>query len=1152
MVRHSMHLAIRVTCRALVPAIAGVLLAATLARANNCAQTSEGWTPINDLGTGLYQGLFQGGLYPGGSNTMPPAHLAAGLAAAQRMVPRDTFGNPDPVNGKVVLVSLGMSNTTGEFCIQGSGIVGCWAESFMGQAAADPDVNHSTLAIINGARSGQDARWWLDPAAVNYDLIRGIMASVGLTEAQVGAFWVKEANTYPSLSLPNQLADAYILEGRLATIARTLKIRYPNIQQVFFSSRIYAGYAITTNSPEPSAYEGGFAAKWAIESQIRQMSTPLNPIDPVAGDLNNTTVAPWMGWGPYMWADGVNPRSDGLTWTCPEFQPNDGAHLQVFAIVKVAQMLLNFLLTSPVTQTWFPAVPTTYPTAPTVTITSPGDGAVSPPGQPFTFTAAASDPEEGDLTPAIRWVSSIDGDIGTGGEITTSSLSLGTHWITAYATDGTGLTSQQSIHVTVPATVAAFRSIGAEDGYIVDAPPRVGIGRYAYSSYGNSQVGDQATNGQVRQFLSFDTSPIPDDAVILSATLKVKRVGVQGGNPFDTLGRLLVDVQAGSFGNDPTLQASDFQATATAPAAASLREPLVNGDLWSIAALDPTGVAAINKTGRTQMRLAFEAHDNGNGTADNDLFASGDYTDPAQWPELDVTYLSGSGGTTSTTTTTVVVTTSTTTSTTIASTTTTSMTTTSMTSTTMPASTTTTSTAPVTTTTVADTTSSTTTSIPPTTTTTTLGDTPVTVAFRSIAAEDGSLGESAPGSGVGGNVNATATTMQVGDQTNNAQSRVLASFDTSTLPPGAVIVSATLRLARVSLTGTNPFGTLGRLLADVQSGGFGGSIALQTLDFQASATASGSVSLSNPLTNFSWSTGTLDAAGLAAINPTGRTQVRLAFEGHDNANGVADRISFATGDYADASLWPELDVTYLAPATTTTSTTIATTSTTVTTTSTTAASTSTTDSTSTTTTSTSSTTTTTTAPTTVTLALRSIGAEDGSLGESAPGSGVGGNMSATSTTMQVGDQANNAQSRVLASFDTSTIPAGATIVSATLRLNRTGLSGANPFATLGRLLVDVQSGGFGGNTALQTSDFQASSTAVGSASLSNPTMNGMWATGTLDAAGLAAINRTGRTQVRLRFEVHDNANAVADRISFATGDHADASLWPELDVTYVP
>jgi hypothetical protein len=188
----------------------------------------------------------------------------------------------------------------------------------------------------------------------------------------------------------------------------------------------------------------------------------------------------------------------------------------------------------------------------------------------------------------------------------------------------------------------------------------------------------------------------------------------------------------------------------------------------------------------------------------------------------------------------------------------------------------------------------------------------------------------------------------------------------------------------------------------------------------------------------------------------------------------------------------------------------------------------------------------------VTVVFRSIGAEDGGLGESPAGSGLGGNINATSANMQVGDQPNNAQSRVIASFDTSTIPASATILGATLRLNRVGVLGANPFNTLGRLLVDVQAGGFGGGAALQTGDFQATATAAACASLSNPTVNGTWSTGTLDAAGLAAINRSGRTQVRLAFEVHDNGNGVADRIMFASGDHADATLWPALEVTYLP
>ena len=57
-------------------AIAGV----AESRAADCDQTSVQRTPINDLETGLYMNLFQGGLYPNGSNQPPPAHGATGVA----------------------------------------------------------------------------------------------------------------------------------------------------------------------------------------------------------------------------------------------------------------------------------------------------------------------------------------------------------------------------------------------------------------------------------------------------------------------------------------------------------------------------------------------------------------------------------------------------------------------------------------------------------------------------------------------------------------------------------------------------------------------------------------------------------------------------------------------------------------------------------------------------------------------------------------------------------------------------------------------------------------------------------------------------------------------------------------------------------------
>jgi len=58
-------------------------------------------------------------------------------------------------------------------------------------------------------------------------------------------------------------------------------------------------------------------------------------------------------WGPYLWADGLNPRkSDGLVWKREDFA-RDGTHPSQSGREKVAQMLLDFLKTSPFAKPWF-------------------------------------------------------------------------------------------------------------------------------------------------------------------------------------------------------------------------------------------------------------------------------------------------------------------------------------------------------------------------------------------------------------------------------------------------------------------------------------------------------------------------------------------------------------------------------------------------------------------------------------------------------------------------------------------------------------------------------------------------------------------------------------------------------------------------------
>lgn len=304
--------------------------------------------PLTDLGTGTYLG-FQGGLYPGGTNAMPAAHATSGTTFVHNIRPLNAAGQPDP-NGKYVMLSVGMSNTTQEFC--GGGPTNCQSFSFVGQALADPAVNHAQLVIVDGAQGGQAIPSWLTTSAPTYTTVRDTrLAALGVTEAQVQVVWIKQAIPGPTVSLPSANSDAYAIVSGLGTIVRTLRARYPNLQLVFLSSRIYAGYAQPgTLNPEPFAFESGLAVKWLVQAQIAQEQG--GAADAIAGDLRPGVTAPWLAWGPYLWANGTTPRSDGLVWVQSDFQP-DFTHPANSAREKVGTMLLTFLKASPQAQCWF-------------------------------------------------------------------------------------------------------------------------------------------------------------------------------------------------------------------------------------------------------------------------------------------------------------------------------------------------------------------------------------------------------------------------------------------------------------------------------------------------------------------------------------------------------------------------------------------------------------------------------------------------------------------------------------------------------------------------------------------------------------------------------------------------------------------------------
>ena len=91
-------------------------------------------------------------------------------------------------------------------------------------------------------------------------------------------------------------------------------------------------------------------------------------------------------------------------------------------------------------------------TAPTVSISSPGGGSSFASGATITFTGSATDTQDGSLTASMTWTSSLQGAIGTGGSFTRNNLVVGTHTITASATDSGSLSSSSTVTITVTAS----------------------------------------------------------------------------------------------------------------------------------------------------------------------------------------------------------------------------------------------------------------------------------------------------------------------------------------------------------------------------------------------------------------------------------------------------------------------------------------------------------------------------------------------------------------------------------------------------------------------------------------------------------------------------------------------------------------------------
>ena len=168
---------------------------------------------------------FAGGLYGNGSNKVPASHDADGISAGAAVQSLDQNGNPSKT-GAIVFLGIGMSNATEEF------------SAFISTAASTTGVNHTTLAMEDGATGAATACYWtvaLGPTGAacpdakgvlldnQYDRVRDTVLATATTAPsapngcggppnpdalldgeQVQVLWIKNANPRPGVC-PNAL-----------------------------------------------------------------------------------------------------------------------------------------------------------------------------------------------------------------------------------------------------------------------------------------------------------------------------------------------------------------------------------------------------------------------------------------------------------------------------------------------------------------------------------------------------------------------------------------------------------------------------------------------------------------------------------------------------------------------------------------------------------------------------------------------------------------------------------------------------------------------------------------------------------------------------------------------------------------------------------
>jgi hypothetical protein len=214
---------------------------------------------------------------------------------------------------------------------------------FAASTSARPDRN-PRLRLVGAAQDGVVLGQWAfreEP----WTEAREWVAASGLTPAQVQVLWIEvaEIRTWRFGDLPSRMSR---ISDEIGQVMRRASRVFPNLEIAFLTSRPYGGYSNPRLDPEPYAYDSGFAVRTAIHRQI--MGEPGFSTLRGRGSPGRLPV---MLWGPYYWADGPKPSTNGLSWLPQDFF--DGLHPSWYGAEKGARVMSDFFANDPFARHWF-------------------------------------------------------------------------------------------------------------------------------------------------------------------------------------------------------------------------------------------------------------------------------------------------------------------------------------------------------------------------------------------------------------------------------------------------------------------------------------------------------------------------------------------------------------------------------------------------------------------------------------------------------------------------------------------------------------------------------------------------------------------------------------------------------------------------------